>query len=103
MFDVLGTLLDAAEPIAEIIFGIRKRKKVNDELVEQNLIELKGHGWFVKLYENPVYHDHFISNSRVRKYIEDRVTVEGLIFDKKERNRLINVLDKEIHRMKKSS
>ncbi|MFY4773612.1 hypothetical protein [Metabacillus sp. RGM 3146] len=100
MFNVFGTLLDVAEPIVEIIFGIRKRKKVNDELVEKHLF---GDGWFLKLYENPVYYDQFISNSRVRKYIEDRVTVEGMIFEKKKRNMLIKVLDKEIHRMKKSS
>ncbi|MCD7035529.1 hypothetical protein LRR81_14885 [Metabacillus sp. GX 13764] len=100
MVDGLGILRELAEPAIELIFGLRRKKKVNAALVEEHLKELRGHQWFRELYENPVYHDHFISNSKVMKYLEDRMNVEDLIFIKRKREKFKELLEKETDRRK---
>lgn len=69
--------------------------------IDQNIILLKGEGWFNQIYENERYHRLFFINRQVRRYLQSTIRVKRIIRNPKAQQKFMVFLDLQAEKSNK--
>ncbi|NMD72243.1 hypothetical protein HHO41_18395 [Bacillus sp. DNRA2] len=86
LFDLLGT------------FFYGGRTGLNTKKIDKNIELLILQGWFNRIYEDEKYRKLFLTNKKVRAYLQSNFRVKKIIRNEKDQKTLLDFLDKQLNR-----
>ena len=87
MFDFLS---DCLSSLVGVSVSLDTKK------IDKNIELLKQQGWFKRIYEDEKYHRLFITNRKVRAYLQSRTRIKKIIRSKEAQRKLLLLIDQQL-------